>query len=503
MGAKMGAVSGVINSQVVVIRRLFGLGCMLCAFLALSSQSMAMAVEASSAAGKVSFVLGKVYISRAEASERVRVKTGSPVFAGDKITTLSGGHAHIRFVDEAMVSVRPNSQLRVDYYTYDPQNPAASVIRFDLTEGRVRSISGKGAKANREKFRLNTPIAAIGVRGTDFVVSADQSLVRAIVNEGAIVVAPFSDACASDGFSRCDANAVELRGDSQHIIEFSSSLVEPRLVPIADKFIPELMEKEATEVDGAVDEAGSSSEEAGGAEGEGSGSAESPADDAKETDEQLGAIIGDMSNISDESDLLKNDPNDPLLNPVVVPDTPKPDNYMPDVALDSDALNQRSLVWGRWSNGVKSTDRIVARRNDITADRSVAVGNSEYVLYRSNTALQSLVPNLGAVEFNLMDAQVTLTRANSVDEMAVKDGWLNIDFGRRVFSTGVTLNHFLTSNMDVTAEGRIDDNGYFNSRTDTGRLMGATTLDGSEASYYFTQQNEHGVIDGITYWKGK
>ncbi len=502
MGAKMGAMSGVINFPVVETRRLFGLGCMLCVLLIGSPQLMAK--EGSRAAGKVSFVLGKVYISRADESDRVRAKIGSPVFAGDKISTLSGGHAHIRFVDEAMVSVRPNSQLRVDYYTYDPANPAASVIRFDLTEGRVRSISGKGAKANREKFRLNTPIAAIGVRGTDFVVSADQSLVRAIVNEGAIVVAPFSDVCASEGVSRCDTNAVELRGDSQHIIEFSASLAEPRLVPIADKFIPELMEHEPSEVDVSAENAESDS--ASDSESEGSASdvdSSSESEESKETDEQLGAIIGDMSNISDESDLLKNDPNDPLLIPEVAPEEPKPDNYMPDVAVDIETLNQRSLVWGRWSNGVNGTDRVVARRSDIDGGRSVAVANAEYVLYRSNSELNSIAPGLGVVEFNLVDAQATLTRANSVDEMQVKDGWLNIDFGQKQFSTGVTLKHFLTSEIDVTAQGRIDDNGYFNSRTDTGRLMGASTLDGSEASYYFTQDNEHGVIDGVTYWNGK
>ena len=50
------------------------------------------------------------------------------------------------------------------------------------------------AESARDRFRLNTPIAAIGVRGTDFVVSATQNSIMAVVNAGAIVVSPFSGA---------------------------------------------------------------------------------------------------------------------------------------------------------------------------------------------------------------------------------------------------------------------------------------------------------------------
>ena len=34
----------------------------------------------------------------------------------------------------------------------------------------MRSITGQWGEAARDRFRLNTPIAAIGVRGTDFIV---------------------------------------------------------------------------------------------------------------------------------------------------------------------------------------------------------------------------------------------------------------------------------------------------------------------------------------------
>lgn len=476
----------------------FGLAWLLCfPFVGWAADSSSLA------AGKISFVIGKVYITRAEADggseESFKAKPNTEVFAGDQIKTLSGGHAHIRFVDHAMVSVRPNSQLNIDYYHYDANNPAVSIIRFDLVEGRVRSISGKGAKANREKFRLNTPIAAIGVRGTDFVVSADNSLVQAIVNEGAIVVAPFSESCAMDGVSRCDVNGVELRGDSRHIVEFSEALGRPRLVPIEDKFIPELMDKEPGPMSSSessdMDDSQASSTSSQSVEGDGA---------EEQGGEQLGEIIEDMSDISTESELLKNDPDDSRLlptEPEPIPEPVKPNDYTPEIALSTEELNQRKLVWGRWTTGTEETDRIVAVRiPEVTDGRSVAVGNSQFVLYRTDSELSELQSGLGQVEFDLVDAQATLTTSTSTDRMQVKDGWLNVDFGRMSFATGMKLNHFLATDIQFSMSGNINDKGYFNSR-ENGILIGATTLDGNEASYFFSHEHELGLIEGLTHWQ--
>ncbi len=455
-------------------------------------------------AGEVSLVLGQSYVRRANSGESIRLTTGAVIFVGDRIKTLGGGHVHVHFIDDALVSVRPNSQLTIDFYEYDPENPAASIIRFDLTEGRVRSISGKGAKAARDKFRLNTPIAAIGVRGTDFVVSTDQRLVRAIVNEGAIVVAPFSEVCASDGVARCDVNAVELRGNSKHIVEFSTLLRQPRLIPIDGKFIPELMEGDATAAEPSDGEVGSESTSNNQDAASGDKPAEAGSIAEGQSGEGLDEVIEDMSDISSDSDLLKNDPNTPLFtSDSSAVEAPKPDNYMPELAVSTEVLSQRQLVWGRWSNAVLATDRVIANRSNITDGRSVTVGNSEFVLYRSNSELETIKPGLGAVEFNLQDAQATLTRPDSIDTMQVKGGWLNINFSRGTFETGVNLKHYLTSDMELSVTGNVNELGFFNSRAEDGVLTGATSLDGNEASYYFSQQNEFGTINGITYWISK
>ena len=64
--------------------------------------------QAEEPVGEVSLVLGEAY-RLTKAGMREDIKRGSPISVGDQIKTLSNGHVHVRFADEALVSVRPNS----------------------------------------------------------------------------------------------------------------------------------------------------------------------------------------------------------------------------------------------------------------------------------------------------------------------------------------------------------------------------------------------------------
>ncbi len=139
------------------------------------------------AVGRISMTLGQAHIFRPDGSHR-SARSGDPVWVGDRIETAAGGHVHIRFVDDALVSVRPASRLVIEDYQYDSSQVHQSLVRFRLDIGVARSISGAAAEGARERFRLNTPLAVIGVRGTDFVVRADAQQTQAVVNQGAITL---------------------------------------------------------------------------------------------------------------------------------------------------------------------------------------------------------------------------------------------------------------------------------------------------------------------------
>ena len=148
--------------------------------------------------GEVSLVIGKAFLVSESRRANCRVRIGDLIKEGDSIRTESSGHVHIRFVDDAVLSVRPLSELEIIAYRFDQENPGNSLVKLSLVQGTVRTVSGKAAKTARDRFRLNTPIAAIGVRGTDFVVATSSDSLKALVNDGAIVVAPHSAQCLQE-----------------------------------------------------------------------------------------------------------------------------------------------------------------------------------------------------------------------------------------------------------------------------------------------------------------
>ena len=77
-----------------------------------STQAFASGAPAGPFVGEVSLVLGKAWIETAGAG-RERVTVGTRVHVNDKIHTAGSGHVHVRFVDDALVSVLPDSLLEI------------------------------------------------------------------------------------------------------------------------------------------------------------------------------------------------------------------------------------------------------------------------------------------------------------------------------------------------------------------------------------------------------
>jgi len=162
---------------------------------------LASVAMASQVVGEVTLTIGKSKIERS--TQEAEPQKGGSVQEGDVIRTTDNGHVHIRFIDGARVSVRPNSVFRIHEFKYSPADPAASVVRLSLDAGEARSISGAAAQAAKERFRLNTPLVAIGVKGTDFVTQVGKDVIRVTVNQGAIVMAPFDSACKAEALGVC------------------------------------------------------------------------------------------------------------------------------------------------------------------------------------------------------------------------------------------------------------------------------------------------------------
>jgi hypothetical protein len=93
---------------------------------------------------------------------------GGALSPGDRILIGAGGLAQLRFSDGGMLSLRANSELRIDAYAYRGERDAAANSVLQLLKGGLRAITGAIARLNRSEYRVVTATATIGVRGTDF-----------------------------------------------------------------------------------------------------------------------------------------------------------------------------------------------------------------------------------------------------------------------------------------------------------------------------------------------
>jgi len=454
------------------------------------------------AVGEVSLVLGRAYLERD--NDRERIEAGSKVHVGDRVFTEAGGHVHVRFVDDALVSVRPSSTLDVVLYDYDAAKPENSAVKFELSEGVARAISGDAAKSARQRFRMNTPIAAIGVRGTDFVVSADSRSTRALVNEGAIIMAPYSSECSSDALGPCSVDAVELSQNTLQVLELGSGNPAPRLIAATAG-------RELGEVEDA------SNNESNSAEAQ-VASTESP--EALDTNEgylesvATTKINTETTKINTETTKINTEvaaaesgqapdeqPNTPVVPDPIVPEIPVVlADFTPTSALTAESTRADQLVWGRWtSNG--SPSLLSLSLSDAREGRDVTIAStSGFILYRNEPNGARVESGLGVVKFDLSAAEALYDSANGIVAMRVAGGNLELDFVDRAFATELNLDHAATGAIDFTANGAIADGGYLLLREDSKIVSGAVATDGSAAGYFFEEQLEAGRIQGITLW---
>ncbi len=214
----------------------------LCGLLCLLPHAASLANPAK--IGEVTLSIGQTAVG-GRPLDLLSVQKGEAIYQGDVIKTSGSGHIHVRFIDGALISVRPNSVLAIHEFKYDPQQPVNSVVRLTLEAGEMRSISGAAAQAAKERFRLNTPLAAIGVKGTDFVTTTEPTSTRVTVHQGAIVMAPFDSSCKADALGVCSGGrARELTAEMLGIsLVYRVDAASPSFQPApknseADKIVP-------------------------------------------------------------------------------------------------------------------------------------------------------------------------------------------------------------------------------------------------------------------------
>ena len=131
-----------------------------------------ISAQAEDVIGQVKTEKGDVKVLRHGMAQPLAV--GDHVMQSDTISTSKGGSVGITFVDNSMMSLGPNSQLALDEFHFDTTTHAG-VFNTSLSKGTLAVKSGQIVQQTPEAMHIKTPAALLGVRGTEFVVRADEN----------------------------------------------------------------------------------------------------------------------------------------------------------------------------------------------------------------------------------------------------------------------------------------------------------------------------------------
>ena len=138
-------------------------------------------------AGRVSFVSGDARVTAADGNSRA-LQRGEAINGGDRITTRAG-RVQIRFTDGGFVSLQPNTVFGVDEYLYTNRKPEETSLFFSLVQGGMRTITGAIGKVNKKSYQVRTPVATIGIRGTEYLAQVGERGLIVSVGKGLVNVA--------------------------------------------------------------------------------------------------------------------------------------------------------------------------------------------------------------------------------------------------------------------------------------------------------------------------
>lgn len=399
--------------------------------------------------GEVTSVIGVGKVVNTK-GEQVALR-GQLIRSGDKIETEAGGHVHVRFVDGGLVSIRPLSRLHIeDYRNRDTSQLAA--IKFRLDSGVVRSVTGQWGEANRDRFRLNTPVAAIGIKGTDFVVQAQDASTLVSVKTGAIVLAPLEGSCAAAlgpcGGERAALLTAEMPGKMLEYLKQNDKST-PRLIPYTDLLARAPMSMQSAEQRQAV-------------------------------------TVPTVPTI----------PSDEFA-------TKSMDTKVKGATDEGAPVARQPLVWLHNALGWNVPANTISSRFDEASEmgRRATVGNFFISLYRDETVRKDFSPPLLTANFGLQSGSANYTADGRASEIAsISDAKLTVDFAKSALTTQMNLTSPSMGQERFTATATVSPEGMFANNTATQKLAGAFSTDARQAGYLFEKALSGGSVSGLTLW---
>lgn len=139
--------------------------------------------------GTFTRIEGSVDILRPSEIAALKVSVGDPVSMGDAIRTKRNGKAEIKFRDETVLQLAPETRITIDEYSYRGTDTREKGL-IGLLRGKVRAIVSKVKAAvtpvsrTDASFNIKTPTAIAGVKGSEIIVYYERGVTGVIFIEG-------------------------------------------------------------------------------------------------------------------------------------------------------------------------------------------------------------------------------------------------------------------------------------------------------------------------------
>src|SRR3970040_1590585 len=92
-------------------------------------------------AGTVTHLSGTLSVQRADGAVRI-LSQKSEVNPGDTLTTQRDSYAQINFTDGSSLTMRPNTQIKVEQYNFVQDRPQDDGSFLRLVKGGLRTVTG-------------------------------------------------------------------------------------------------------------------------------------------------------------------------------------------------------------------------------------------------------------------------------------------------------------------------------------------------------------------------
>lgn len=125
---------------------------------------LAIAASAATVVGAVSRIQGKSVVT--SEGTTITVVVGTPVAINAVVATHAGARVEITFEDGTSLVLGEKARVTIDTFVFKPRGQG-NKLKFGIT-GSFRFVSGKLNKMPAASASVVTPVATIGIRGTDF-----------------------------------------------------------------------------------------------------------------------------------------------------------------------------------------------------------------------------------------------------------------------------------------------------------------------------------------------